>query len=578
MRFRTFALAAIAAVAMLSAFAVSSEADIKRDLAEFKSVWGNRKATNLEKRAAVQALPTGNAELVDIYAEILESDVWQYRAEVMAKIINESNEDLLAGLEKWLLDEKKSGRAPAAAEHLIWAMYNNPRWATDEKWQLSARILRMDKLADKAKARMIRELGRWRGRLTIPLEEIPEKERPEDGKPVYDPQTQTRMRANAKVMVDLLGENLENRKANLQLRFLLIDSLEAISGQEHGDKIDNWRFWVDNPKPEEPLKPRKADTFSDQFTNVKIEGHSFVRKTARPTDMEILILPDLGSSEQYWYPYIFELNKTFKCTFVQLPDCSQMPDLETTAGGYYYPLKQLVETFEERRKQSKQERIGLVAHGASGWIAMQYLLDHPESVAFAIIMQTWSGQNSASQSINQCIGDNDPAWKYYGMSRQYDPSGRSGELSLNDEQRMWAQTGAYRRRWGDPKALEPILYSDSFAGLLGHSYRRPIEGGRVFIPKFEFTNDAKGKRVDVPVLFIHGAADPCYVKKDESDYKRAFTKMYWEVFPKAGDTPWAEEPVLFFEAFRKMLDDHDIIEKLKQEAEERKKREAEKKN
>jgi hypothetical protein len=80
-------------------------------------------------------------------------------------------------------------------------------------------------------------------------------------------------------------------------------------------------------------------------------------------------------------------------------------------------------------------------------------------------------------------------------------------------------------------------------------------------------------------LFIHGGKDPQFVDKDEREYRKVFTKMTWEVFPNSSDTPWAEEPVRFFDAFEKMLDDHKVIEKLKKEAEERKKREAdEKKN
>jgi hypothetical protein len=219
MRFRTFALTGVAAAALLCAFAVSGEADIKRELAEFKAVWGNRKATNLEKRAAVQALPTGDADLVDTYVEILESDVWQYRAEILVRILNESNEGVLAGLEQWLHDEKKTKRAPAAAEHILWALYNHQRWATDEKWKQAGKLVRMEDLAEKVKARMIRELGRWRGRLTIPIEEIPEDQRPTDGKPVYDQATQDRMRVDGKLLVDLLGENFaEKKKANLHLR------------------------------------------------------------------------------------------------------------------------------------------------------------------------------------------------------------------------------------------------------------------------------------------------------------------------------------------------------------------------
>ncbi len=560
MRYKTVALTGICALALLAAFAGSSSADMKRTIAEFRAIWNKSKATNLEKRRAVQSLPTGSAEMAEVWIEILESDVWQYRADVMMKVRDESDSATLLALEKWLFDDKKSFRQPAAAEHILWALYNNQKWVSEEKWKKAPQIVNMDKLAEKVKARMVRELGVWRGSLS-----------PEGQK---DPAVQAAMKVNVRVLVDLLATNMGERKPNLQLQYLIIDALEGLSGQEHGSNLQNWQFYANNLKPEDLLEPRTRTAFKDEFTNVQIEGHSFVRKTPRPVDMEILILPDLGSSERYWYPYIFELNKTFKCTFVDLPDCSRMPDLKWVNGnaGYEYPLSQLVETFEERRRQSKQEKVGLIAHGVSNWIVLEYLRLYPDSVAFAIVLNSWSGKLSFQKARNALEGSRDEAWKYHGINLLYDSTGRTGSLSLNDEQKMWAQTGAVKRRWADPKALEPIFYTTQ-------EFTKQIEGGhRVFVPEYEFENAAKGKRIDVPVLFINGAQDPMYVKDDQKIYNKVFNKMTWMAFEESSDSPWAEEPVKFFDAFRKLLADHEIIEKLKKEKEEREKKEGDKAN
>ena len=558
MRLRSLSIAALAAVGLLMTFTTASAS--KKTNPEFWKVWTDRKATNLAKRDAVDQL-LGGPELVEEYLEILESDVWQYRATITGRLQSETDKELLAKLEEFLFDEKETAKKPAAAEHICWALYNNQNWVNEEKWAKARELVMSKKTPEKVKARMLRELGVFRGDTAA-------------GAAAADEKAQALGKANVRTLVGLLEWAATDKKFSRELRFLIGDALESLSGQDFGEDLAKWRFFADNLN--DPLKPRTAAGFKDQFTDVEVEGHSFSSPTPRPVEMEILILPDLGKSDRYWYPYIFEINKTFKCTFVKLPDCSKMKDIEWMKNrdgspnqtAYYYPLKQLVETFEERRKQSKQKHVGLIAHGVSGWIALEYLRLHPESVAFAIIIQTWSGENSREQGRNSAEQSKDDAYKYYAQDLVYDPSGRIGSLSLNEEQKFWSSTGAFKRRWADPKALEPIFYAQA-------PWReQPQSNARILVPQYNFDDAVKGARkIDVPTLFIHGSQDPMFVKGDEKDYQKGFSKMTWAVYENAADTPWAEEPVRFFDDFNTLLDKNDIIEKLKKEDEERKKNE-----
>jgi aryl-phospho-beta-D-glucosidase BglC (GH1 family) len=117
--------------------------------------------------------------------------------------------------------------------------------------------------------------------------------------------------------------------------------------------------------------------------------------------------------------------------------------------------------------------------------------------------------------------------------------------------------------------LEPIFYTQA-------EYRvvQP-DGKRVFVDsEYEFVEkSAKGKKIDIPVLFVNGGKSPEYVRDDEKAFKKVFTKMTWDIFENSSDTPWAEEPVKFFASFHKLLDDHKIIEKIKKAEEERKAKE-----
>ncbi|MDC1142556.1 alpha/beta hydrolase, partial [Planctomycetota bacterium] len=352
---------------------------------------------------------------------------------------------------------------------------------------------------------------------------------------------------------------------------------------EHEDNLNGWKLWYDQEREDGKLKFRTREKFKDEFADADLEGHSFVRTKPRATDLELLVLPNLGKSDEYWYPSIFELNKTFKCTFIQLPDCSRMKNLkymkdrtgQVNRTAFEYPLEQLVDVFEKRREKFEQKKVGLIAHGVSGWVALEYLRLHPDKIAFAIIINTWSGKQSREAGRNQMAGfkGKDEAYKHHAEDLIYDPNGRVGSLSLNDEEKMWSQTGSIRRQGGDLKALEPIFYG------VFQQYRVKQESNqRILVPDYEFTQMNKRKKIDTPVLFIHGGMDPMFVEKDQKDYAKTFTKMQWEVFEDAGCTPWADDPQRFFDSVNTLMDKYKIVEELKKEAEkERKKREKEEK-
>ncbi|MBZ0138016.1 MAG: alpha/beta hydrolase [Planctomycetes bacterium] len=542
---RLFSLAAVAAMLGV-AFTPSSAGDIKKELSEFKKTWTDRRASTREKYEAVRALPTGNKDLADWYIDVLEGEVWQWRAEIMLqRLTTETDPDLLNELGKFLFDEKKAPKQASAAEHLILGLFNNSSFAKPERWARAGELIRNEKMPDKVKWRMIRELGRWRGA--------------ED-----NPEVQTLMKNNCRLLIDLLGENLKAKRPELIARFLIIDSLESLTNEEHGDKIENWTFWYNDLK-DKPLTPRKATMFKDDLGDIELEGHSFARKEPRKVEgMEILILPEFGYSEEYWYPYIFELNKTMTCTFVQLPDASRVKDLERPIdregnkdpNAYFYPLEQLVEAFELRRQESKQKKVGIIAHGVSGWIALEYCRLHPESVAFAIIMNTWAGNNSYGKARNQLEGNKDDDLKYFGMGLLYDPTNRQGYGALTDDQKFHYETGAYKRMQHDPKAVEPVLY-----GAMREQFREQIGGGQALTPKFEFEDLVGRKTIDAHVMFVWGAHDPMYVDDDMKAFQKSFDrgKATFEIFPNSSRTPWAEEPTLFYEKFDQLIERSGVL-------------------
>jgi pimeloyl-ACP methyl ester carboxylesterase len=116
----------------------------------------------------------------------------------------------------------------------------------------------------------------------------------------------------------------------------------------------------------------------------------------------------------------------------------------------------------------------------------------------------------------------------------------------------------------DPRALESIFYAQE-------AWRRqPQSSASVIVPQYEFSNSNRNKKIDVPVLMAYGAKDPMFADKDENEYKKVFTKMKWVEFQNSADTPWAEEPVAFFDAFNELLKDNKILERIEKEGNKKK--------
>jgi pimeloyl-ACP methyl ester carboxylesterase len=534
MNVRAIGITVTASLVLLLSFTTMSFADVRGAINEFRRTFNNNKASTREKHQAVQALPNNDKQLVQEYITVLEQDVWQWRADILGKIQSSRSDDLLAGLEEFLDNQNQVIRNPAAAEHIVWGLLNNSEYQSAEKFAKLSALAKVQRIAPKVKYRVVRELGVWRG----------------DG-------SQSLAKANVGVLIDLLEWILNERRADETLKFLIIDSLESLTTQEFEESVQQWRFWHNSLTEEDMLTPRTPERFKDDLGDIELEGHSFVRRNPRAVEaVDVLILPEFGYSEQYWYPYIFELNKLFNCVFVELPDASRVQGLERPTdrtgradpNAYYYPLAQLVEAFEERRKASGHEKVGIIAHGVSGWIAKEYTRLYPDSVLFCVIMNSWNGEQSYRGSSDNLQGSRDPDFRWFGESLVYDPTNRRGPGSMDEDQLFHSRTGAFKRMHADHRALEPIFYSTQ-------GFRKVIPGGRALVPRYEIGQQfRRNQSVDVPTLFIWGEHDLQRNQQDLRQLQGIYRRGMFEVFPNSSRTPWAEEPLLFNTKIRELLE------------------------
>jgi pimeloyl-ACP methyl ester carboxylesterase len=537
MKFHGYVAGAVAVALLLTSVSTVSMADVRRALAEFRRTFNSNQVSTREKNEAIQGLPSNDKAVVDEYINILETDVWQWRSQVLGRLQQTDNAEILNAIEEWVLNERNLQRQPSAGEHIVWALFNNRGYLNAEKSAKLASIVQMQRATPKVKNRVVRELGVWRG-------------------------DQPLGRAHAGLLVGMLEWHEGLRRGQDEtLKFLIIDSLESLTTQEFDDNVRQWRFWIDNLEEDAELRYRTPERFEDQHGDVDIRGHSFVRRGGRSVEsVDVLILPDFGWSEHYWYPYIFELNKMFNCVFVELPDASRVEGLRrpqdrrtgaVDPNAYYYPLEQLVKAFEERREASGHEKVGIIAHGISAWIAMEYSRLYPDSVLFCIALNSFNGNQSFSGARNEMANSRDMDIRWYSELLIYDPSNRTGPGSMDADQMFHGRTGSYKSRFADPRAVDSTLF-----GAIPQRYRKPVGGGSALVPEYDITQAfGRNRTSDVPMLFIWGAKDPMYVEGDQRGLQRIYRRSgMFEVFPESARTPWAEEPIRFFETVRTFLE------------------------
>ncbi|MCC6572912.1 MAG: alpha/beta hydrolase [Planctomycetes bacterium] len=535
----TVALTVVALGAVLFLMAVpglakEDNAEAAKDYAEFKRLWAAK--TYVEKLKGLAKLPGGYERATKDILDCLNSEDWVFRQAPFMLLYKEKDTELLGWYEEQLFEKEKRA---AVMEHMVWALYNNEAFANAARWaRLGELIGNVKKVDVKVRGRAAREMGKYRG----------DVKKAEDQKQAKD---------NFLVLLGLLEKYMDEKKPDALMIFQLSDAMENLTGQEHGNEVKSWRNWWDSGAKDRDLIPRQADKLTKDLQEIQLEEHSYARKRGRMIEnLDVLVLPDFGWSGQYWQPYICELNKIFACYMVSLPDASRVkPEPKRPYGNdaYVYPLPQLVEAFEKRREASQQKKVGIIAHGISGWIALQYARQRPDSVAFIIVISTWSGTKSFNSSISQLENNQNPIIKYFGAAQRYDPNptARVGPRSMTEEQNTLAHVGSYKSMHLDPYALEPLFYA-----LAQDQFRQQIPGVALVPDDFEFKKGVTP--IDVPAMIIWGAKDWRHVKEDQKTIPEAFKNPTLALYENSYRVPWAEEPVRFVNDVKKMVEKYGI--------------------
>ena len=121
---------------------------------------------------------------------------------------------------------------------------------------------------------------------------------------------------------------------------------------------------------------------------------------------------------------------------------------------------------------------------------------------------------------------------------------------MDEQQNLFARIGGEKYMAADPYSVDMLLY-----GLDQGYHARQGQGQIALAPSdFDFKFDSRLGALKVPALIIWGAQDWMFVKEDQKVISQAFAKPTVSIYENAARTPWAEDPLRFFDEIRALID------------------------
>jgi proline iminopeptidase len=203
-------------------------------------------------------------------------------------------------------------------------------------------------------------------------------------------------------------------------------------------------------------------------------------------------------------------------------------------------LKTGVEDLEALRVHLKQERLLLVGHSWGGMLAMAYAVAHPDRVDRLVLISS----GGPTMEFGQWFGDN--------INARLRPE----DLEAQSYWQAAAKTGVDRDKAAleGVKAIVPGYFFDRKKGL---AYAMTIQEGALHQDTSgllfadlgkQYDLRAGLKKIDRPVLIVHGHQDPIGDKTPE-DIHALIPGSTLAYINKCGHFPWVEQP----EEFRRIV-------------------------
>ncbi|MGQ9591975.1 MAG: HEAT repeat domain-containing protein [Planctomycetota bacterium] len=363
----------------------------------------------------------------------------------------------------------------------------------------------------------------------------------------------------SKDKVDALVKAFQKEKDPV-VASIFVEALNAQTQAFQGPDPNAWTVWWAEAKAdkdyelgrtdEEALK--KAEELGNKLkkrTTVSIAGRVTLETEERGRlgkAVPILVLPEYGHSKEVLVPFLAELEKTHRLFYIDLPPVSSFKDVPVVSDRKipYYPIDQLVDAFEDLRKQTGQKRFAIMACGLNCWIAMRYASKYPGSVSHMVLIGPMSSDKAFGDAVTrmktQGKATGDVELFHLGLAHSFDSkTGESEHDKYHEKEKIPKPDGEEgsldRRLWS-------LYFKDARDAMLSMLYpkmHRPL--GQVAIPKFRCFAEPKRS---VPTIVIAGGASLWTSVEDCQAIANHYGgKLY--VYENSSMMPFIEESQLF---------------------------------
>jgi pimeloyl-ACP methyl ester carboxylesterase len=343
--------------------------------------------------------------------------------------------------------------------------------------------------------------------------------------------------------VDKAGRERQKGETHPRVRGVLLFNLEEITGQtQFVDDAEQWRAWWERNK-DKSLPPAVKRFDVGDFGEVKgMEfNDTFARRGTGPLT---IVLPATGQTTVYYMPYLPQW-AFVKWLFINLPPVKSFPDVKINShGDPIYPVDKLVDAFEDIRKKYSAEKMIVLAHEFTCWVAAKYAQKYPDRVQGLILLDPYAQDDTFGKAVDAAKRSGDIDAEFWGKVSSYEVKPAT-ELEVEQCRYCWQtwwlapknrddmEMGMLRRVWDDPKAVRIQVAGD----------------GADFDIRGEETSRAPA------LIFLPNKDNELMAFDDLQRLQRFYPK---NVIAKGGDKfaylPFMEAPDMFEDGLRKFVE------------------------
>ncbi len=334
------------------------------------------------------------------------------------------------------------------------------------------------------------------------------------------------------------GAEKQKGETHPRVHGVLLFNLEEITGQtQFLTDVEQWRAYWERNKDKTLPKVKRFDV--GDFGDVKgIEfNDTFARRGTGPLTV---VMPITHTTTIYYMPYFSQWNFV-RWLYINMPPIRSFPDVKYNEhGDPIYPVDLLVNAFEEMRKKYGVEKMCILSHGFTSWVAAKYAQKFPDRLMGLILLDPYASHETYTKAIDAAKRSGDPDAEFWGKVSSYEIKTGS---DLENEVYDYVRTSAY---------LSSKNQDDIEIGMLRRVWRDP-NGTSIAIPDFDIRGEETSR---IPALiFLPGKDNPLMAFDDLGRLQRFYPK---NVLVKGGDKfaylPFMEAPDMFEAGLRAFID------------------------